>query len=469
MIALTGMRRMISRLDRRQWSPTFGCFDREYWHYKTLIEFPRANFQQCVWGLTLLYRTPFDGNEFAGKPETLAWIKAALNFWRRMRHSDGSVDEWYRNERSFCATAYNAAAVGETLLLAKEEFDGAFRQQMINALDETCAWLRRHQNLPVANQMVAGLLAHDCLRRLDSRRESDYAGWKSATLSLQHAEGWFPEYGGADIGYSLLTLDLLTHLARRCRDADIGKAVAKLEEFLSWCLLPVHDFGSRGAIHGFRYAGPNVLTADDTYAAYFYVNSACLQAAGAPLLELPVMLGRKVFPGAGFVAHRTAAYHAVINTQRGAWRVQYANGRRAGDAGYVVKTADGKLWTSGRPEATAPDITDTGVTVVKRLAALDADLPLVRHVVAFKWVTNVLLEIPALAYWFAGFVKRRKVCAGRAGSLQVRRQWRFSETGVEVEDALPAEAASSWRAGEGTGMHSPSSQLCCAEGFLSSK
>ena len=110
-LALQTARRMISLLDRRPWSPTYGCFDREYWHYKTLIEFPRANFQAAVWGLALLYKTPFPGNEFAGNPQVLDWIHAALKFWAGMRHADGSLDEWYRNERSFCVTAYTAAAV----------------------------------------------------------------------------------------------------------------------------------------------------------------------------------------------------------------------------------------------------------------------------------------------------------------------------------------------------------------------
>ena len=40
-------------------------------------------------------------------------------------------------------------------------------------------------------------------------------------LSWQSAEGWFSEYGGADVGYLSLTIGLLADLDRRRPDLDL--------------------------------------------------------------------------------------------------------------------------------------------------------------------------------------------------------------------------------------------------------
>ncbi len=48
--------RLLSLLDRDPFSPTFGCFDRPFWHYKTCTDFPSAIYQQGLLPLVLLYK-----------------------------------------------------------------------------------------------------------------------------------------------------------------------------------------------------------------------------------------------------------------------------------------------------------------------------------------------------------------------------------------------------------------------------
>jgi hypothetical protein len=509
-LALNAMRRLISRLDRRPWSPTFGCFDREYWHYKTLIEFPRADFQQCLWGLSLLYTTPFEGNEFAANTEVLQWIKGGLEFWLRIRNADGSLNEWYPNEHSFCATAFTSAAVGETLILLEGQLDENFKAKIIASLETTVHWLLRNQNMQVANQMVAGLVALDCLRQLTMNQQyrDTYEQWKASVLAMQHSEGWFSEYGGADIGYSFLTLDLLAHLWKRANDYGIGKAINSVLDFLSYFVHPDGtiggDYGSRSTNHCFPYgveclagAGnsiaqkilaavrfaireglvPTPATVDDTYTAYFYVNSFCLVACNVHLT--PEVLNplaicderKRFFPGAGLLVHATEAYYAVVSTQNGVWRVFDRRGKSYGDSGYVVITQYGKRVSSQQGgQQTVCNISEVEgrytVEIKKRFGILDISLPLVKYVIPFKMFSLYLLRLPKLAFWFSKVLKRLKVSKTKLADLELKRIWHFASDSVELEDEMrplgSIGVAKLYLVGEGAGMHSPSSQLYSA-------
>ncbi len=456
------MRRLLTRLDRRPWSPTYGCFDREFWHYKTLYEFPRASFQQCLWGLALLYKTPFPENEFAGNPAALEWIRAALKFWAGIRHRDGSLDEWYRHEHSFCVTAHTAAAVRETLLLLGETLPD---------FQVTTNWLVQHPNCAVGNQVLAAL---DVV---------DDGAFKAKILSLQHAEGWFPEYEGADIGYSLLSLDYLARIWRRTGDRAVMVAAQRLLNFLRHFPVGGGEFSSRSTTHCFAYGVETFASAgdenarriladvratidrvnpDDTYTAYFYSNSYCLAACDLPCLAEPlprIQEPHAWFPGAGLAIVNTVNYNAVVNTRTGVWQAG-----TAGDAGYVV-VQDGTVWASGRaPTQSAPRIERSAdglvVEIEKHFHRVDTSLPLTQHVVVFKLVTNWFLKLSALATWFAVFVKRRKIHSTVPSAILLRRRWVFGEA-IQVDDQIvgAARSESLYRAQDAVGMHSPSAQF----------
>lgn len=191
--------RILGLADRREGSRAYGCFDRYYWHYK-LHDWKNARFQEAAYLLALLWATPHEKNPFAGKDAVRDWAKAAMEFWSRSRHRDGSVDELYPHERSFCATAFSACAcLHAARILGTEPPDMA----------STLRFLKRFDNPDVANQRAAAALA------LVLGGEYEAAAKKiSALVESQDAEGFFPEYGGGDIGYQSITLGLLTELEK---------------------------------------------------------------------------------------------------------------------------------------------------------------------------------------------------------------------------------------------------------------
>jgi hypothetical protein len=504
-LTLEGARRMLSRLDRRPWSPTYGCLDREYWRYKTLLEFPRVVFQAPVLSLAVLYRTPFEGNDLAGNGEVLEWVRAALAFWFDARHADGSVDEWYLNERSFCATAYTTAAIVETLLVVRDQLSADVERAARQRVEPSVAWLAVNANPLVANQMAASLVALDGAHRLtgDARWRVAYERRRAELLALQHPEGWFSEYGGADPGYSLLTLDALAHVWLRAHDPALE---APLERLLAFCAVMLNpdgtaggEQGSRATIHCFPYgiealaaegrgrarevagrmrgavaAGrtPTPLTADDTYAAYFYLNSFCLAGVRGPVhveSATPRAAGTRHFPAAGLLVRETEVYRAVISTASGgAWRVWDRKGRLFSDAGFTARLAGDRAVSTLLPAnlvARVDGVDDAvcRVDVAGRFGAVDTALPLRRHVVAFKAFTRWALRLPGVSRAFATALKRRKIVARRGSGLRFRRRLLLEPFRVVAEDALDIAAGTRidrlHRVVGGAAPHSPSADL----------
>ena len=55
--------RLLSLLDKNPVSSTFGCFDREFWHYAT-TDCPSARKQEAVLTLALLYKMKYPKNPY---------------------------------------------------------------------------------------------------------------------------------------------------------------------------------------------------------------------------------------------------------------------------------------------------------------------------------------------------------------------------------------------------------------------
>ncbi|MBM3245648.1 MAG: hypothetical protein FJZ15_07670, partial [Candidatus Omnitrophica bacterium] len=188
-IALSQIPRILGFLNNDSSSKTYGCFDRCYWHYKT-IDFPNSRFQEASLSLALAYSINTSENRFYNSALIRKWSLAGVNYWGRSRHKDGSTDENYPFERHFCSTAFSLFAVTQTLLLLEEgaEFN----------LGNTGKFLIRYNNCDVANQMACAASALNNLYLLTG--EDKYLAGSERKLKLlldmQREEGYFMEYGG---------------------------------------------------------------------------------------------------------------------------------------------------------------------------------------------------------------------------------------------------------------------------------
>ncbi len=59
--------RALTLVDRDPSSSTYGCFDRNYWHYRTQ-DFPSGMYQELALPLAQATALPWHGNAFHGEP-----------------------------------------------------------------------------------------------------------------------------------------------------------------------------------------------------------------------------------------------------------------------------------------------------------------------------------------------------------------------------------------------------------------
>ena len=64
--AIDAIPRILSLLDRKKGSKTYGCFDRYYWRYK-MIDFAGSNFQIATLPLASVYSNNYPNNPYYKK------------------------------------------------------------------------------------------------------------------------------------------------------------------------------------------------------------------------------------------------------------------------------------------------------------------------------------------------------------------------------------------------------------------
>lgn len=225
-------RRVLTQLDRDPDSPTYGCFDRNHWHYK-IRDFPSSIVQQGVFVLEALHR----GNLVLGIEPRLAreWALAAINALSRQVDRAGGVDEYYPYERSFPAAAFGLYAACRVLRDWQHEEPEQLLRVEWSGLARLARQIANRSELRASNQYgasVAGLALAAGLPELSIAPEVAESH-AQRLLARQHDEGWFDEYGGPDFGYLTVTLDALVDYFDATGDDRAIRAVDRAVDFLA--------------------------------------------------------------------------------------------------------------------------------------------------------------------------------------------------------------------------------------------
>src|SRR3989344_3907827 len=364
--------RLLGLLDRNQLSCTYGCFDRQYWHYRT-SDFACARSQEAVLTLALLYNNK--ETKYYQSQLLLEWINAALNFWVKIQNKNGSFSEWYPKENSFVATSFSTYAISETLLLLKDKVRN--KNRILKALKRSCNWLMNKKEITVQNQESGSILAlfnvyllTENLEYKDSSRRKLFS-----LMQKQTKEGWFYEYGGPDIGYLSLTVDYLAKYYQKSKDELAFKMASRAVDFISYFIHPNLTFGGEYASrnteylipHGFEILSsrnkkaaaisnaikeslknkssisPQVL--DDRYLTY--IGYTWLQAS-QDAKNIPAKLNLESFmhfKQAGILVVNTSNYHIILNTKKkGSFKLFFKNSNKvAYDSGLQIQSGKNKF------------------------------------------------------------------------------------------------------------------------------
>lgn len=255
---LSNAPRLLGLLNRNISSYTYGCFDRNYWHYN-IVDFPCARKQEAVLTLTLLHLINHRDNLFYQEEEILNYIIAGLGFWSKIQNKSGSFNEWYPYENSFVATAFSSYAISESLLLLKDRLPADIQQKVIRSLTDAGSWLMKRHETRVMNQQTGAVIALYNIFLLTGDKKFLKASEKKVEVlkERQSDEGWFIEYGGPDIGYLSLAIDYLCKYYKKTNDREVEEIIKKAMSFIRYFIQPNLVAGGEYASRNTEYLIPH--------------------------------------------------------------------------------------------------------------------------------------------------------------------------------------------------------------------
>ena len=273
--AISQIPRLLSLQDRNPFSPTYGCFDRTFWLYKA-IDFPNAVTQYAVQSLALVYRYEFPRNIYYGSSQILDWCIAGMDYWAKIQHNDGSVDEFYPFERGWAGpTGETLYAVLSAYELLKDDIPKNVAEQILNSAYKAAKYVAKYSQ-------SGGILAnHHAMAILALRKAYEVFGEKEFIQGFKNKwhdflkyhtdEGWSLEYDGADPGYLSATVSSLAKVYQMAPTEELFNVLRSAVEFASYFVYPDKSYaGSLGSRHTFHF-----------YSHGFEILSQAIPLAGA--------------------------------------------------------------------------------------------------------------------------------------------------------------------------------------------
>ena len=265
--ALAYLPRILCLLDRNPFHATYGCFDRNFWHYRT-ADFPSAMYQEAVLPLALVYRFAMPGNRWHRNERIRELAVAGLRFTARSSHRDGSCDDYYPFERALGAAVFSLHASTEAYRILE-----LADRELLRFFARRGDWLLRHDETGrLSNHQALAALALFYTYRLTGQ-ERFLQGARRRIERLfewQSPEGWFPEYEGCDLGYLTLTIDALAKYHRATEDPAVLNPLRRAIRFAAHFLHPDGSvggtYGSRNTSHFFPH-GMELLAGKEPLAA----------------------------------------------------------------------------------------------------------------------------------------------------------------------------------------------------------
>lgn len=371
--------KVLTQVDRDKHSKNFGDCDRNHWHLK-IRDFSSAILQQTGLTLALLYTVDFEGNRFYRKEVVREWAVGTVYYWCSIQLKDGSFNEYYPNEHGFPPTAFSLYAMCEVYKrLAMQE------EKILQAFRKTSRYLSAHIEEKAYNQELASITAlYSAYTVLKEDWILDAAEKKlDRILKLQSKEGWFPEYGGADIGYLSVSLDMLAEYYWMSRDEKALEPLNRVIDFLKYFVHPDGSVGGEYASRNTIYFLPNGLAVmsalgnqdaeamlqflyqnsnrefyfldavDDRYFSHYLLHSFLRalekekdrERKKTPAAKLPFSYQQeRFFPEAGLLSCTRGNIYMIVGASKGGvCRIFKGDRECFSDYGYRVKLDEGKI------------------------------------------------------------------------------------------------------------------------------
>lgn len=375
--ALAQIPRLWTSIDRNPYRDTYGCMDRQFWHYRT-ADFPSEMYQEGALALAQVYHHALPGNRWYGEQRVRELAIAAIRFSARSCHRDGSCDDYYPFERALGAAVFSLQATTRAYQLL--ELDDP---RIVHWFRLRAGWLiENDESGHLANHQALAALA--LYRVFEITNDAQYLQAAEQRLrkllTWQSDEGWFDEYGGADPGYQTVTIDCLAKLRRTMNVTWFDEPLARAVNFCRAFQHPDGSYGgpygSRGTMHfyphGFELLADTNATAADLADGFLHSlqlgTTACFDDdrlvthrlgnlieayldwephAAATIAASEKQNKFTSYPKAGLWICRDDTTHTVISTSRGGTFKHCSDNQHVvTDAGLILETSDGRVAVS---------------------------------------------------------------------------------------------------------------------------
>lgn len=472
---------MFSLLDMELTSTSRGSFDRTWWCWK-FSDFSAPRLQEGIHTLSWLLTSSFAPSEGRNNPQLLEQTEAALLFWKKLQHKDGSFDEAYPNERSLAATAFTGFYVGRGIertfnLLSKHTLS-----QGLESIEKLAQWLSRNgeSHGVLSNHLAAAAAALQIAGDLLGTDRFQTASKRYLDTIYAHQdkdEGWLQEYGGADPGYQTHGMFYLAEIWQRTNNAELFQCLKKAVEFVAWFVHPDGTIGGEYASRGTKFAFPaafEMLSPSIPLAGpvanhlrcclsqrkgitlaqmdiwnffpllnnYIYALESACSLINCPALPWQERSAQIIFPNAGLGVARNTERLLVCSPSLGGsiklWdtttsRLLYE------DCGYAMKSTKG--YAVSQTKAMWKINTDQDATLSFLVDAPFRSVPRIRFTpmlfLAFRSFTLTLGRFPSVARWLKAILVRTLILKKRESDACLQRKIDFRSNGeLIIEDSL---------------------------------
>ena len=421
--------RILSMMDKNRLSSTYGCFDRNYWHYKK-FDFASGMYQASVLTLAIAYKHDFPGNQWKGSTLLKDSINAGINYLKKCMNSDGSLDEFYPGEKALGATAFALYAATESYLILENK-----NPEQEKIFSKIASWLAKNEEAAqISNHLLCAAIALVNIYLITN--EEKYL--KAAKTKVKKAlnwfceEGWFKEHGGCDPGYHTFATDFLAKYYKKTKDKSVLPYLKKCVEFATYFMQPDNsyggEYGSRNTSHYFPHGfeiinnekalrindwficglkeRKNEFMDDDTY--FFLVTNNFLQTY-LDFSEKRPKEGKekdfiKHFVEAGFVIIQDRNEYYVISTKKAAFRIFRKETNVLTDYGITGKTKNA-VFTSNHTNENQTQVQKDKITIKGRFALVKSIRMTPTKTIILRSLNLTVGKIPKAEH----FIKKRLV------------------------------------------------------------
>ncbi len=239
--------RILSMFDSNIISATYGYGDRYFWGWK-LIDFANGSYQGIAHGLARLVANNLLPESMSHE-KVLSLIHSIFLATQKMMRKNGSLEEAFPYEASFCVTALVAFdllgaidCLSNRLSVEKKECYLKIIRPMIHFLkksDETHGVISNHLATAAAALYKWQKLTHDG----SDEKAKMFLG---RILDNQSKDGWFLEYEGFDAGYQTLCTYYLADIYLTTQDPTLLDSLKRSIKFLKHF---IHPDGSLGGVY----------------------------------------------------------------------------------------------------------------------------------------------------------------------------------------------------------------------------